>query len=58
MNGEEHVYFKYKGSAFGNTPKRKTFQHPDGPQSYCTVHRSNTKAPIPEGYYLCSDFIN
>lgn len=54
LNGEEHVYFSYP-SEFGTTVKRKSTKHPDGPQSYCTNHRSNLDNPIQAGGVLCSE---
>lgn len=53
LNGQEHVYFPYPAS-FGETGARATANNPDGPQSYCTAHRSNPKRSIPEGGILCS----
>ncbi len=37
-NGSEHVFYPYP-EAFGNTPKRATSIHLDGPQSHCTACR-------------------
>lgn len=54
MNGKEHVYFQYPRE-FGTTVKRESANHPDGPQSYCTNHRSNPNNAIQNGGVMCSD---
>lgn len=53
INGEEHVFFPYPNE-FGTTEKRESINHPDGPQSYCTSHRSNKNNPIQMGGIVCS----
>lgn len=53
INGIEHVYFRYPNE-FGTTTKRESANHPDGPQSYCTNHRSNSNNAIQAGGVLCS----
>ena len=53
LNGEEHVFFAYPES-FGQSNKRETGNHPDGPQSYCYVHRQDLDKDIPTGGILCS----
>lgn len=57
INGKEHVFLEYPES-FGTTDKRKTLSNPDGPQSYCRIHRSNFDGVIPEGGILCSELNN
>ena len=54
INGEEHVFFRYPED-FGQSDKRETLNHPDGPQSYCYVHRPNPDRVIPRGGLLCSE---
>lgn len=54
LNGKEHTYFSYPNE-FGNTEKRKSVNHPDGPQSYCTSHRSNANNMVQAGGILCSE---
>lgn len=54
ISGEEHVYFRYPNS-FGYTPKRESSIHPEGPQSYCVIHRSNKYSDIPVNGILCSE---
>lgn len=44
-NGKYHVFHEYP-DAYGTTPLRKSGPHSDGPQSHCTVCRSN-KGPAP-----------
>lgn len=53
LNGKEHVYFPYP-SEFGTTVKRESARHPDGPQSYCTSHRSNPNIVIQNNGIVCS----
>ena len=52
IDGEEHIYFPYPG-CFGDTPKRSSDKHPDGPQSYCYVHRGNPHRSIPSDGIPC-----
>jgi len=54
-HGLEHVYFKYPNE-FGNTPRRSTPKHPEGPQSYCSECRADPeiKRNFDEAV-LCSD---
>ena len=54
INGEEHIFFLYPKS-FGDTTKRSSDNHPDGPQSWCYAHRCNKNAPIMPGGIRCSD---
>lgn len=54
LNGEEHIYFPYP-SCFGDTPKRSSDNHPDGPQSHCYIHRGNPRHGIPSGGVRCRD---
>jgi phage FluMu protein Com len=54
LNGEEHIFFPYP-SEFGTTEKRESVNHPDGPQSYCTNHRSDPDNPIQAGGVACSE---
>lgn len=53
INGEEHVFFSYPED-FGQSNKRETANHPDGPQSYCYTHRLNPTREVPVGGILCS----
>ena len=46
INGVEHIYFPYP-EEFGTTEKRESINNPDGPQSYCVMHRSNKNASVP-----------
>ena len=50
--GIEHVYYKYPDN-FGNTEKRASTNHPDGPQSYCVPHRGRGSST--ETRTLCSE---
>ena len=54
LDGEEHIYFPYP-YMFGDTPARRSLNHPDGPQSYCVSHRSNPNREIPLGGIRCSE---
>ncbi len=54
IDGEEHIFFSYP-EYFGNTPKRSTTNHLEGPQSYCVPHRSNPNKPITPGGKRCSE---
>lgn len=54
LDGEEHIFFQYPKS-YGDTQKRSTAAHPDGPQSYCVSHRSNPNNPISVGGIRCSE---
>ncbi|MCH1923369.1 hypothetical protein L9G74_03360 [Shewanella sp. C32] len=54
-NGEQHVYYAYP-DRFGETPKRATPKHPEGPQSHCTECRPKHPAPSPhEGAIYCEE---
>lgn len=53
IDGNEHIYFPYP-SCYGETEARATANNPNGPQSYCTTHRSNSNRPIPSGGIPCS----
>lgn len=53
LDGEEHIYFPYP-EYFGDTIKRSSGYHPDGPQSHCYSHRGNKNQPIPNGCIKCS----
>ena len=37
-NTNEHIFYSYP-QAFGNTPRRASSNHPDGPQSHCYACR-------------------
>ena len=52
-NGKEHVYYEYP-DAFGITEKRKTSNHPEGPQSYCVSCRGPRESSANK--ILCSQF--
>jgi len=52
-NGTEHVFYRYP-EAFGTTPARATYHHPEGPQSYCSPCRG-TGEPDLSASRLCSD---
>lgn len=52
-NGEEHVYYEYP-SGFGETEKRASSAHPNGPQSYCVPCRGKGNGNLLGK--LCSDF--
>lgn len=43
-DGQEHVFYQYP-EAFGETPKRRTGRHPEGPQSYCVNCRGGCRGP-------------
>lgn len=53
-NGKEHVYYKFP-DAFGTTERRKTYNHPEGPQSYCVSCRSRSESTANK--IFCSQFI-
>ena len=54
LNGEEHIFFPYP-DYFGDTLKRSSSNHPEGPQSHCYVHRGNPYQSIPYGGVCCSE---
>ncbi len=56
INGKEHIFFTYPNS-FGDTAKRRSDNHPEGPQSWCYSHRFNKNAPITPGGIPCSEMI-
>lgn len=54
-NGAEHVYYE-NPLYFGETGKRSTSIHPNGPQSYCVACRSKRLQTAPQR--LCHEFLN
>lgn len=54
LDGEEHIYFPYP-EYFGDTTKRSSSNHPEGPQSHCYAHRGNKNRDIPAGGIKCSE---
>ena len=44
VNGRFHVFHPYPG-AFGETLKRSSYLHPDGPQSHCAACRGAREPP-------------
>lgn len=53
INGNEHVYYEFP-DAFGITEKRKSHNHPEGPQSYCVACRGRGETTANKE--LCSQF--
>ena len=53
-DGEEHIFFPYPDS-FGETTKRSSDNHPEGPQSWCYPHRFDKNAPVTPGGIPCSE---
>ena len=54
IDGKEHIYYPYPEN-FGDTPKRSSDNHPDGPQSHCSSHRGNPNRGITNGGIKCSE---
>lgn len=54
IDGNEHIFFPYP-ITFGDTTKRSSDNHPDGPQSWCYSHRFNKNSPITSGGIHCRD---
>ena len=52
-NGAQHVFFKYP-EKFGTTSARSTPLHPEGPQSYCSDCRAESKVNLSNAVY-CQD---
>ncbi|WP_042439269.1 hypothetical protein [Clostridium amazonitimonense] len=51
-NGKEHVYYEFP-EGFGETVKRASSSHPNGPQSYCVPCRGRGNST--SEYKLCSE---
>ena len=54
LDGEEHIFLPYP-NYFGDTLKRSSGIHPEGPQSYCYNHRGNPDRNIPSAGIRCSE---
>ena len=54
-DGEEHIFYPYPDD-FGQSEKRTASGRPDGPQSWCSLCRSNDFGPHPGGK-RCSEVI-
>lgn len=54
-HGDEHIFLRYP-VAFGTTPLRASFRHPEGPQSQCERCRGGHAPDLAAGR-LCSDLV-
>lgn len=55
-DGHEHIFYEYP-SRFGQSVKRSSRRHPDGPQSHCIECREDDECKTLHTNHLrCSDF--